>query len=147
MKKFNKYKTNCSIVNSNGKDYVKSYETLVAEIDYVNKKVIEIGKWSSTTTKHVNYASRELGFELVKYKLKKIVEETNHTFDMMNIFLKLGSLVEHKNTLQEKVAYKERIIFSTMRNSIPNWEQPNDWSKISLEEKLERLNLIEKAIK
>ena len=120
---------------------------LVAEIDYVNKKVIEIGKWSSTTTKHVNYASRELGFELVKYKLNKIVEETNHTFDMMNIFLKLGSLVEHKNTLEEKVAYKERIIFSTMRNLIPNWEQPNDWSKISLEEKLERLNLIEKAIK
>jgi len=147
MKKFNKYKTNCSIVNSNGKDYVKSYDTLVAEIDYVNKKVIEIGKWSSTTTKHVNYASRELGFELVKYKLNKIVEETNHTFDMMNIFLKLGSLVEHKNTLEEKVAYKERIIFSTMRNLIPNWEQPNDWSKISLEEKLERLNLIEKAIK
>lgn len=54
-----KYKQNLSC---DGK-FIYSYNTKVAEIDHDNKKVI-INKWySSTTTKHINYVAKELGFE------------------------------------------------------------------------------------
>jgi len=66
------------------------------------------------------------------------------TFDFMNIFLKLGEMTAPESeSIDEKVAYKERIIFATMKSMIPNWEEPKDWDKISNEEKLSRLNKIE----
>ena len=63
MKKFAfpKYSKNLQIVSENGSDFIKSYNTLVAKIDYENQAAI-ISKWySSTTTKHINYACQQLG--------------------------------------------------------------------------------------
>ena len=68
-------------------------------------------------------------------------------FNAMKSFLVLGDLMNNdKTTLKDKVKYKERIVFATMRSMIPQWEPPSDWSKISDEQKLERLTKIETEI-
>jgi len=43
-------------------EYVYSYGTKVARVEY--PKLIQLGWWSLTTQKHVNYAASELGLEL-----------------------------------------------------------------------------------
>ena len=68
-------------------------------------------------------------------------------FNAMKSFLMLGELMnDDKTTLKDKVKYKERIVFATMRSMIPQWEPPSDWSTISDEQKLERLTKIETEI-
>lgn len=64
----------------------------------------------------------------------------------MKMFLLMGDLTSQDQTLEQKVAYKQRIVFATMKSLIPNWEEPSDWDEISLEEKLERLTKIEETI-
>ena len=66
-------------------------------------------------------------------------------FNAMKAFLVLGDLANENQTLAERVKYKERIVFATMRASIPNWEKPFDWDSISDEVKLERLTKLEEA--
>ena len=69
------------------------------------------------------------------------------TFNLMKGFLKLGELTEKEDTpISEKVAYKQRIVFATMRKFIPNWQPPRDWDTISDEEKLNRLIRIEENV-
>jgi len=62
---FKKYNENLRMVSVDGVDYAKSYSTLVARVE--DKKLIELGRWSKTTTKHVNYVAKELGLELVRF--------------------------------------------------------------------------------
>jgi len=64
----------------------------------------------------------------------------------MKSFLILGDLTNKEQTISERVKYKERIVFATMRSMIPQWEPPSDWSTISDEQKLERLTKIETEI-
>jgi hypothetical protein len=66
MNTFKKYKENLSIVSVDGNTFIKSYQTLVAKVDYPNRQIIQLGWWSVTTQKHINYASKELGLELIK---------------------------------------------------------------------------------
>lgn len=68
-------------------------------------------------------------------------------FNAMKSFLVLGDLMNNdKTTLKDKVKYKEKIVFATMRSMIPQWEPPKDWSTITDEQKLERLTKIETEI-
>ena len=65
----------------------------------------------------------------------------------MKAFLKLGEITSDKNeSLADKVKYKEKIVFATMRANIPQWETPSDWDTISNEDKLKRLTKLEKVI-
>ena len=59
MKKFNRYKQNLTQHN----DEIWSYSTRVAIIkdDYL----IQLGWWSVTTQKHINYVAREYNLNLV----------------------------------------------------------------------------------
>ena len=41
-----------------------SYTTRVAKIDYVNKTLDQLGWWSVTTQRHINYAADQLGLTL-----------------------------------------------------------------------------------
>jgi hypothetical protein len=41
---------------------VFSYSTNVATIDHETKTVTARGYWSRTTSKHINYVARELGY-------------------------------------------------------------------------------------
>lgn len=57
---FTKYKQN---LRKEG-NFIISYTTKVAEIK--GNELHQLGYWSVTTQKHINYASRELGLTLVK---------------------------------------------------------------------------------
>jgi len=57
----------------------------------------------------------------------------------------LGDLdTKQEDKLSNKaVAYKERIVFATMRASIPNWQPPSNWNSLTNEEKLNRLDKLQ----
>jgi hypothetical protein len=65
-RKLKKYKQNLCIVSYNYIDYVKSYSTLVARIDWSNNRLVQLGWWSDTTQKHINYVAKEYGMEVVQ---------------------------------------------------------------------------------
>ena len=44
--------------------FVYSYDTKVAEVK--NDELHQLGWWSVTTQKHINYAARELNLKLIK---------------------------------------------------------------------------------
>ena len=66
MRTFNKYKQN---LRQHGDD-IWSYSTHVATIiydeDYQPSHLKQLGWWSATTQKHINYAASELGLEIQK---------------------------------------------------------------------------------
>lgn len=59
-----------------------------------------------------------------------------NTFDLMKGFLILGDMGSKNESLSDKVKYKERIVFATMRSYIPDWEIPRDWDTITDEVKM-----------
>ena len=61
---------------------------------------------------------------------------------MMKAFMLLGDMgVKEVDKLSdEHVAYQEKIAFSTMRASIPDWQAPRDWDNLTNRQKLERLD-------
>lgn len=61
---FKKYKQNLRLVIIEGIEYVQSYQTLVARVEGEN--LIQLGWWSVTTQKHINYAAKELNLNLIK---------------------------------------------------------------------------------
>lgn len=60
MRKLDKYKQNLTILGNE----VWSYSTHVATIE--NNDLIQLGYWSQTTQKHINYVSDELDLILIK---------------------------------------------------------------------------------
>lgn len=68
--------------------------------------------------------------------------------DLLNLtskFLLMSELLS--DTDEEKVANKQRIVFATMRKANPEWQPPGDWNELPTEEKLRRLNEIQKILK
>ena len=55
-----RYKQNLHIKDNN----VYSYNTNVATI--VNDKLIVLGWWSVTTSKHINYVAKELDLDIIR---------------------------------------------------------------------------------
>jgi len=60
MIKLSKYKQNLSIIGNQ----VWSYSTHVATI--ADDKLFQLGYWSQTTQKHINYVAEELDLDLIK---------------------------------------------------------------------------------
>lgn len=58
--KLKKYKQNLQVIDN----HVLSYNTRVAYIE--GNKLRQLGYWSMTTQKHINYVAKELGLELIK---------------------------------------------------------------------------------
>ena len=58
MKTFDKYKQNLKQIDND----IWSYSTKVATIE--DNKLKQLGYWSVTTQKHINYAAAELGLEV-----------------------------------------------------------------------------------
>tara|TARA_B110000285_G_scaffold138140_1_gene154647 strand:+ start:462 stop:674 length:213 start_codon:yes stop_codon:yes gene_type:complete len=58
--------------------------------------------------------------------------------NMMQNFLILGDLQKF-DTEEEKLKYEQRIVFATMRASIPQWQPPENWEELSVKIKLDRL--------
>ena len=59
--KFSKYNQN---LKQEG-NFIISYTTKVAEIK--GGELHQLGYWSVTTQKHINFAAKELGLTLIKY--------------------------------------------------------------------------------
>tara|TARA_R110002051_G_scaffold88619_1_gene155993 strand:+ start:5142 stop:5330 length:189 start_codon:yes stop_codon:yes gene_type:complete len=57
----------------------------------------------------------------------------------------LGDLENTNKSDEEKLKYKERIAFATMRNAIPDWQPPSDWDSLPTKEKLKRLEKLTSA--
>ncbi len=66
MAGFERYTQNLSTERNGGSEWIKSYDTLVAQIDWVKRTATQKDWWSVTTQKHINYACRELGLELIR---------------------------------------------------------------------------------
>lgn len=64
MTNLNKYKQNLSIVYVDNVRYIKSYQTLVARIE--ENEIIQLGYWSMTTQKHINYVASVLNLPINK---------------------------------------------------------------------------------
>lgn len=62
-KQMKKYKQNLKIDGNR----VISYTTHVATIDYSSGIITELGYWSRTTRKHINYVAQELGMSVHYY--------------------------------------------------------------------------------
>jgi hypothetical protein len=60
IKQFPKYKQNLRQINNR----IYSYSTHVATIE--GDELHQLGWWSVTTQKHINYAANELGLTLVR---------------------------------------------------------------------------------
>lgn len=60
--KLTKYNKNLKIEGNN----VISYNTIVAFIDWDVKEINQLGYWSQTTQKHINYVADELNLILIK---------------------------------------------------------------------------------
>lgn len=119
---------------------VISYNTHVATIE--DSKLIQLGYWSRTTQKHINYVARELNLTLSKQDQKE--KESDPILNSMKAFLLLGDLMnDKKEDKADAVKYKERIVFATMRSKIPNWQPPSDWERLNDSDKLERLTKIQ----
>lgn len=60
MRTFDKYKENLRVLGNE----VWSYSTHVATID--GNKLHQLGYWSMTTQKHINYVAKEYNLKLIK---------------------------------------------------------------------------------
>jgi|TARA_B100001094_G_scaffold324818_1_gene378034 hypothetical protein len=68
------------------------------------------------------------------------------SINAMKMFLALGDLTSNENaTIQSKVEYKQKIVFATMKNLIPDWQPPSNWDILTDEDKLEILQKLEKV--
>ena len=60
MQKLRKYRQNLTVIGNK----VYSYSTHVATIE--GDKLHQLGWWSVTTQKHINYVASEFGLQLIK---------------------------------------------------------------------------------
>lgn len=56
-----KYKKNLKIQG----EKVLSYNTHVATINHAERTILQLGWWSQTTQKHINYVCREFKYNLI----------------------------------------------------------------------------------
>tara|TARA_R100001163_G_C5049966_1_gene186845 strand:- start:242 stop:433 length:192 start_codon:yes stop_codon:yes gene_type:complete len=62
VKKYDRYKHNLIVV---GNDVI-SFTTKVAEIDEDKMTIKQLGYWSVTTQRHINYVAQQEGLTLIK---------------------------------------------------------------------------------
>lgn len=85
------------------------------------------------------------GIDLLNFlnKINGHNPEPDPVLKSMKAFLMLGDLMSKKEDTADAVKYKEKIVFATMRNKIPNWQKPSDWERLNDAQKLERLTKIQ----
>ncbi len=76
-------------------------------------------------------------------------EPASPVLSMAKAFMFLGDMVNDysdKKEIADAVKYKERIVFATMRNQIPDWQKPEGWDRLNDADKLERLTKIQNTL-
>ena len=62
MRTFDRYKENLRLVE----DKIYSYTTHVATVNMNDRTLTQLGYWSKTTQKHINYVASELDLNIIK---------------------------------------------------------------------------------
>tara|TARA_R110000823_G_scaffold201518_1_gene332372 strand:+ start:195 stop:689 length:495 start_codon:yes stop_codon:yes gene_type:complete len=142
---------NLSADFENGSFVVRSYEHYPIFIFQGGQWYENKNRYSMSTAKQMTQCSYSIRTNAIKKSTSELNEminrNENSSLKFMNAFLKLGDITSNKKeTLADKVNYKQKIVFATMRANIPQWEMPNDWDKISNEDKLKRLTKLEEII-
>lgn len=68
---------NCTVVETNGVSYLKSYNTTVAEFNHHRNEMKVCGWYSKTTAKHINKFLEFYGFD--ECTKKELIENYNLT--------------------------------------------------------------------
>lgn len=118
--------------------FVISYETVVAEID--GNKIVEYGRFSRTTTKHISFLANKLGYGVISSKQK------NHNFykHEMGVKCTYDSLTQKtSNLILDKIKEKGDFLLAVLsvENDIPKKDRP------AIEKYLGKLNASEKTLK
>lgn len=138
------YQNGCYVVKSYGYYPIFIYKE---EQWYENES-----RYSMSTAKQMTQTStgiRHLAKKISNKEMSNMMEgkgqkeNKNDSLNFMSAFLKLGNLTNQNESKEDKLKYKERIVFATMRANIPNWEKPNNWDTLPVNERLERLNKLE----
>ena len=135
----------------NGSFVVRSYKHYPIFVFKSGKWYENKNRYSVTTAKQMTQCGwriRQNATLKTTEELREIIRDgkEDDSLRFMKAFLKIGELTQGKNeTLEDKIKYKEKIVFATMRNSIPDWEPPQDWNTISNADKLERLTKLEQV--
>lgn len=149
---------NLSAENINGNYVVKSYGYYPIFI-YSNGQWYENeSRYSMTTAKQMtqtSYGIRHLAKKISNKQMNDLMngrteEKENNSLNFMQAFLKLGTLtnkIETEEDIENNLKYKEKIVFSTMKANIPNWQKPKEWETLDRNEKIRRLNKIENELK
>ena len=126
-----RYKENLSV--SDG--YIYSYDTRVAKIVHRKRLICQLGWWSVTTQKHINYVANEYNYELDRYYYKgnKTEEKTSNTFDMLKSVCAIGGIMN--DTKEDKIKWNKRML------SASGVTFPDDFDTLPLEEQEKRINL------
>tara|TARA_B100001559_G_scaffold116766_1_gene98120 strand:- start:300 stop:797 length:498 start_codon:yes stop_codon:yes gene_type:complete len=136
----------------NGSYVVRSYKHYPIFICKGGQWYENNNRYSMSTAKQMtqcSYYIRENAIKKSTEELRAIINDgkEDSSLKFMKAFLKLGEITSDKNeSLADRVKYKEKIVFATMRANIPQWETPRDWNTISNEDKLKRLTKLEKVI-
>ena len=127
-----KYKQNLRTDNK----YIYSYETKVAEIKHSERKINQLGWWSVTTQKHINYVVNEYNYTLDReyYKtMYKTDKDDYNSFKTLKMVCSMGDMIN--NTAEEKVKFNKRML------SASGVTFPDDFDTLPIEEQEKRINL------
>ncbi len=149
---------NLSAEYQNGCYVVKSYGYYPIFIYKKGQWYENESRYSITTAKQMtqtSYGIRHLAKKISNKQMNDLMngrteEKENYSLKFMQAFLKLGTLtnkVETEKDIENNLKYKEKIVFSTMKANIPDWQKPKDWETLDRNEKLRRLNKIENEFK
>ena len=143
---------NLSAENQNGCFVVKSYGYYPIFIYKDGQWYENESRYSMSTAKQMTQTStgiRHLAKKISNKEMQDLMngkgkEETKtDPTKIMKAFLLMGNLTNQNESKEDKLKYKERIVFATMKANIPNWEKPNNWDTLPVNERLERLNKLE----
>tara|TARA_R100001244_G_scaffold78000_1_gene61651 strand:+ start:289 stop:792 length:504 start_codon:yes stop_codon:yes gene_type:complete len=144
--------------NNLSADYINSCY-VVKSWGYYPIFIYKSGQWyenensySKSTAKQMTQCSYGIRAEAIKKDNQymqdlmngKGKEETKtDPTKIMKAFLLMGDLTSTNESKEDKLKYKERIVFATMKSQISDWEKPTNWDNLPIDEKLTRLNKLQ----
>lgn len=115
---------------------VISYTTHVATIQ--DNKLIVHGRWSTTTSKHINMVAKEYDLEKVDGDKPSEDGPADSMLKTTGIVAMLGEIFG--TTQKEKNDWKARMLKAGLENR--GLIMPDDWDTLSEDEKTRRLNKV-----
>jgi len=104
-----KYFKNLHVIGN----FIYSYNTKVAKINWIQEKVVLLGYWSATTTKHINYVAKELKF-LISLDTTKDFRIEYQDKDQNELFVSIVNAVD----LQDATTYANKLMAETKLNDL-----------------------------